>query len=101
MDANPQRLQDYLTDLDNLVQHLDRKSLAVLAPDEMPRLIRGLRAVLAPHTANAHGRCRRWNRWRLWRRAMPRDNWDRAYQEIVAAAPTNPTGPVEVIGGPR
>jgi hypothetical protein len=101
MDAKHQRLLEQLTYLDRLAKNADRESLAVLAPDELPRLIRGLRAVLAPHTADAHGRCRRCNRWRPWRRALPCDNWDRAYEEIMVAAPSNPTGPVVFRGGPR
>jgi hypothetical protein len=104
--ATDQIVHDYLDDLEHLLQHADTTSVAVMAPSELERTIRALRAILADHAPDTSGRCHRctprWApRWAWWRRAWPCRAWQAAHQHLVIAAPAHPTGPILPVGGPR
>ncbi|WP_423464259.1 hypothetical protein ACO229_06795 [Promicromonospora sp. MS192] len=98
-------MSDYLDDLEHLLQHADAASVAVMAPAELGPTVRALQAILADHVPEAQDhRCTGPVR-RLWRRAWQQvcssRAWQLAYQHLIAAAPVNPTGPINVVGGPR
>lgn len=93
---------DYLAYVELVANDADQESVTLVARSEMLRMSDALRALLAAHSPNRHGRCRRcapW--WRPWHRHVPCDIWELADQRLVAASPFAPTGPVRVIGGPR
>ncbi|PUB32593.1 hypothetical protein C8K30_1011119 [Promicromonospora sp. AC04] len=103
--AAHQIVSDYLDDLEHLLQHTDAASVAVMAPSELRRTVRALRAILADRAPDRrdqqhNGPIRRlW--WQAWQQVCLAWAWQVAYQHLIAAPPADPTGPIGVVGGPR
>ncbi|MEU4360309.1 hypothetical protein [Promicromonospora sp. NPDC023987] len=98
-------VSDYLDDLERLLQHADAASVAVMAPAELRRTLRALRAILAKHCPGPDAYqssgfvSRLW--WRAWQQICSSSAWQVAYQHLIAASPVDPTGPIDAVGGPR